>query len=149
MVTRRRDKDSACFQMQEDQDEQIAKASLRHDLLGVEVTLPHGFGMPLNKLIPRARSTFGADVVAVSLEDIFHGIASYRLDSELLQLAENPCVAPRVVLRQLEDQLFDLLGRSWPADILSCLGNLVRGISNPPSDRRGVNDRRQFVQGRS
>ncbi len=102
MTTGRRDEDSACFQMQEDQDKQIAKASLRHDLLGVEVALPHGFSMALDELVPGARTAFGADIVAVSLEDVFHSVASHRLDSELLQLAENPCVAPRIVLRQLE-----------------------------------------------
>ncbi len=103
MVTGRRDEDSACFQMQENQDKQIAKAGLRHDLLGVKVALPHGLRMSFNEFGPCARSTFGADIVAVSLEDVFHSIASDRLDSELLQLAENPCVAPRIVLRQLED----------------------------------------------
>jgi hypothetical protein len=102
-VRLRRNEDSACFQMQENQDEQVAKASLRHDLLRVEVTLPHGFRMTFNELVSVARSAFRTDVVSVTLEDNLHSVASDRLDSELLQLAEDPRVSPRIVLRQLED----------------------------------------------
>ncbi len=110
--------------MQENQYKHRATQFL-NNLLRVEITLPHGFGMAFNELVPGARTAFGADAVAVSLEDVFHSVASHRLDSEFFQLADNPCVTPRVVLRQLENQLFNLLGRARPANVLSCFRNFA------------------------
>ena len=66
-----------------------------------------------------------------------------------LALGRFKCVAPRIVLRQLEDQRLNLLGRARPADVLLGLCNFVRSVANPPPNGRWVDDRRKLVERRS
>lgn len=77
LVGRRRDKHSPRLYMQKHQHEGIAKAGLRHNLLGEEVTLPHRVGVSLEELVPSARPAFGASVVAAALQDVLHRVLGH------------------------------------------------------------------------
>ncbi len=102
-------------------------------LLPCEVALPHRVRVNLQELIPRPFASLRAWIKTVLFQDVL-GRLPRNLEAELPKFPENACVAPRVLLGQLEDNFLDVVRRLWRDGLpgggpLPCL--LRRGIANP------------------
>ena len=101
--------------------------------------------MNFQKLIPGAGSAFRPRFKSTTQQNVLDRVSSDRLDAELSQFSENPRVAPAVVFRQLEHQLFDVGPRSWSPNFPAFLCALCC-LAHPPPDGVRMHDGRQFVQ---
>ena len=96
------------FDVKKGQNKNVAKASFGNDLLRKEIALPHGFGVALQKFVPRAWTTIGSDIESVTLQNSLHRISRNRFDTEFPEFAEYSGVSPSIVLCQFQDELLDL-----------------------------------------
>jgi hypothetical protein len=152
LIGRRRDEDSARFDVNEDEHEDISKSRLGNDLLREEVALPQRFGMPKHEFVPSSRTTFLTDVLTIPFENRFNCVPSNGSDAELSKFTKNSGVSPTVILCQFEDQFlkFSLGSRSSQFLILRFISpaRFVR-IANPLSQSIRMNDRAKMVQRRT
>ena len=86
MESGRSNKNAARYDVQEHEQEQIAKAFDRQNVLGEEITLPQRGGVYLEKLIPRGGTAFRSRVKPVFLEDVLNRILRNCLDSQFAEL---------------------------------------------------------------
>lgn len=152
LVRRRGNVDAAGLDVNnKDQDEDISKSAPRNDLLREEVTLPQRFGMSSDEFVPSTRSTVWTDIVSISFEYCFDRISRDRHDAEFPQFTEDSSVAPAVILREFEDQFFDIRFSPASSSLLRfdfLLSRFVR-LSNPLSQRIRMNDRTKMVECRT
>ena len=149
LVGRRRNIDSTSFDVDEDQNKDIAKPRFRDDLLRKEIALPQRLRMSSHKLIPSSRTTFRPNIKAVTFQNRFDRIASNRRDTEFPKFAKNSGVSPTVVLSKLENQLFQFRLGSRPSRFLGfrfpLATRLVR-FTNPLSKSIRMNNGAEMVQ---
>ena len=104
--------------MQEREHVGLPKAGAGHHHLAEEITLPKGVGVDLDELVPRAGSTLGARVDTFFLENSSDSRATNAADPQLPQFADDPGVAPLILLGEADDDLADRLGSTFPAHLL-------------------------------
>jgi len=78
-----------------------------------EVTLPQRVGVKIEKLDPRASTTFGVRLQTVLDQNVLHCLTRDATNMQLSQLAQNPAVAPPRFVGNLHDQLADDACDAW------------------------------------
>ena len=106
-----------CFDVEKDQNKDVAEPSFGKDLLRKEIALPHRFSVSLKKLVPSSWSAIRTDVVTVAFENGLDRVASDGLNSQFAKFSEDPAISPAIVLCQFQDQLLDLICGSRPATL--------------------------------
>lgn len=124
----------------------ITEPLRRHDPLGDEIALPERSCMDLDEFVPGAVSSLRAGIVPVLLENVLDRVPGNGADVQLPQLAENTGVTPVVGLRQLEDQLADLLAGSTATDLATGAFRRLAVLTNPTAQRTRVDDRDKLVE---
>ena len=102
--------------------------------------------MQLQELVPGADASLRPRIKAMGLQNVFDRVARDRHDPKLLELPEDPGVAPTRFPGQLENQLANLFRGPFATPRRGHRLATLAFLPNPAPHRVGMHDRDQVVE---
>jgi hypothetical protein len=144
-----REHNTASLNVQENQDKGITEALHGQNPLPKEIGLPQAGRMPIDELVPRRSTSFGARIEPIFLENVADRTFGFRPNPQLPEFTHNPGIAPFVFICQLDEQLAALLSRAPPSPLRNSKpllgGPLV--LPNPAQEGTRCDDRDELIDG--